>query len=426
MRCWTLGLVLALMLARVALMPLHAAEEELVAVMDLTPQGSRPEEALAVTNQLRTQLLKTGKFTLVDRSQMEAILDEQAFQQTGCTSEECAVQVGKILGVRKIVSGSVTKLSEQLWQVSLLMLDVESAKTLRAETETYEGSLVTVIRAGVPDLAARLAGAAAAAPPPPAPAPAQQQAAVAPTQPGTLWREPITGMEFVHVPGGEYEQGCHTQAGECDDDERPSRRVRLSPFWIGKTEVTQGQWSRVMGSNPSGFKNGDDYPVENVSWNDVQEFIQRLNSRTPEVRFRLPSEAEWEYACRAGGKPIEYGTQGGEISRRTVNYGKDVCCEGDASDGYLNTAPVGSFAGNGLGLHDMSGNVWEWVQDVYDRKAYQSGATSDPIYQGSGALRVLRGGGWSSRPRGVRCSVRGRYEPDDRSVNLGFRLAGTK
>jgi formylglycine-generating enzyme required for sulfatase activity len=398
-------------------MPLHAAEEELVAVMDLIPQGSRPEEALAVTNQLRTQLLKTGKFTLVDRSQMDEILKEQAFQQTGCTSEECAVQVGQILGVRKIVSGSVTKLSDQVWQVSLLMLDVESAKTLRAETETYEGSLVTVIRAGVPDLAARLAGvaAAAAAPPLAAPAPAQQQAAVAPTQPGTLWREPITGMEFVYVPGGEYEQGCGPWTSDCGEDEKPVRRVRLSPFWIGKTEVTQGQWRRVMGSNPSRFKTGDDYPVETVSWNDVQEFIRKLNSRTTEVKFRLPSEAEWEYACRAGGKPIAYGTQTGQLDGRLAKY--------DSTEG---TSAVGSYPANALGLHEMSGNVWEWVQDVYNDKAYQSGTTSDPIYQVSGAYRVLRGGGWFHGPRNVRCSLRLRLEPDLRLDDLGFRLAGTR
>jgi formylglycine-generating enzyme required for sulfatase activity len=415
MRSWTLGLVLALTLARAAPVPLRAAEAELVAVMDLIPQGSRPEEALAVTNQLRTQLLKTGKFTLVDRSQMDEILKEQAFQQTGCTSEECAVQVGQILGVRKIVSGSVTKLSDQVWQVSLLMLDVESAKTLRAETETYEGSLVTVIRAGVPDLAARLAGLETSVPSTTAPPPPPQQAAISAPQPGTLWREPITGMEFVHVPGGEYEQGCGYWTSDCDEDEQPVRRVRLSPFWIGKTEVTQGQWSRVMGSNPSRFKNGDDYPVENVSWNDVQEFIRKLNSRTTEVKFRLPSEAEWEYACRAGGKPIEYGTQTGRLDRSLANY----VLSGGAS-------AVGSYPANALGLHEMSGNVWEWVQDVYNDEAYQSGATSDPIYQGSGVYRVIRGGGWYYSPRYVRCSSRYRYGSVLGDDFLGFRLAGTR
>jgi formylglycine-generating enzyme required for sulfatase activity len=233
-------------------------------------------------------------------------------------------------------------------------------------------------------------------------------------------------MEFVYVPGGEFEQGCGHWTSDCEEDETPVRRVRLSPFWIGKTEVTQGQWKRVMGSNPAYFKTGDDYPVENVSWNDVQEFIRRLNSRATEVKFRLPSEAEWEYACRDAGKPVKYGTRSGELNRRAANYGPDRCCAGDASDGYLNTAPVASFAANGLGLFDMSGNVWEWVQDVYNAKAYQSGAASDPIYEGPGAGRVYRGGGWGYYPRVVRCSNRDYDAPAASIGDLGFRLLRTK
>jgi hypothetical protein len=212
-----------------------AGAKELIAVLDLSPQGARPEEAVALTEQLRAELLKTGQFTLVDRSQMDSILEEQAFQQAGCTSQECAVQVGRILGIRKIVSGRVTKISDQLWQVSVLLLDVESAETLRAETAVHEGGLAPLLRAEIPKLAAQLAMVERptagppqpqAAAPPPAPTalvqppavPAtptvpEQAAAVrtpalgAPPQVQT-WREPITGIEFVYVPGGEYEQGC--------------------------------------------------------------------------------------------------------------------------------------------------------------------------------------------------------------------------
>jgi formylglycine-generating enzyme required for sulfatase activity len=188
-----------------------------------------------------------------------------------------------------------------------------------------------------------------------------------------------------------------------------------------------------MGSNPSWSKNGDDYPVENVSWNDVQEFIRRLNSRATEVKFRLPSEAEWEYACRDAGKPVKY-AWGGEEPRpggpalgniADEQSGFDWRVKG-YNDGHARTSPVGSFPENGLGLFDMSGNVWEWVQDVYNDKAYQSGATSDPIYQGPGALRVARGGGWFNDPRYVRCSNRFMYGPGDRGDGLGFRLSRTK
>jgi formylglycine-generating enzyme required for sulfatase activity len=432
---------------------LHAADEELVAVMDLAPQAARPEEALAITNQLRTQLLKTGKFILVDRSQMAAILDEQAFQQAGCTSEECAVQVGKLLGVRKIISGSVTKLSEQLWQVSVLMLDVETAKTLRAETETYEGNLVTVIRAGVPDLAARLAGAAG---------PLPQQAAITVPQSGTAFRDPTTGMEFVYVPGGEYEQGCHPgNGGECDDDEKPARQVRLSPFWMAKTEVTVAQFRQFANDsgyrteaeqiggcyywtgeewkqessktwrNP-GFSQDDRHPVTCVSWNDAQAFIRWLAQKSGQS-YRLPAEAEWEYACRDAGKPVKYAWGDGEPRSGGPALG-NIADEQSGltwrvkgyNDGHARTSPVGSFPANGLGLSDMTGNVWEWVQDIYNDKAYHSGATTDPIYQGSGARRVLRGGGWDDFPRFVRCSDRVRLDPGIRYAYLGFRLARTK
>jgi formylglycine-generating enzyme required for sulfatase activity len=410
MRPLVLVLNLLTTLAFVSAVPLRAADEELVAVMDLVSQGARPEEAAAITNQLRTQLLKTGKFTLVDRSQIDAILKEQALQQTGCTSDECAVQVGKILGVRIIVSGNVTKLSDQVWQISVLMLDVESAKTLRAETETYEGSLVTVIRTGVPDLAARLAGIGA-------PAPAQQAAITGPQQ-DAYWRDPITGIEFVYVPGGEYEQGCGSWTSDCLDSEKPTRRVRLSAFWLGKTEATQGQWKKVMGKNPSNFKKGDDYPVEQVSWNEVQEFVTRLNTRSPGVSFRLPSEAQWEYACRGGGKALKHGTQTGDLNPSLAKYG--------SQDG---TVRVGTFAPNGLGLYDMAGNVREWTQDVYSDRTYSSDSSdvsSDPINAGSGLYRMVRGGSWSSEPRHLRCSNRRSDAPSNSGDYLGFRLARTK
>jgi hypothetical protein len=139
----------------------QASKKELIAVLDLDIQGATKEQGAALTDKLREELLKTGRFTLVDRSQLNAVLDEQALQQTGCTSQECAVQVGRVLGIRKIVTGKLTKVGENLWQVSTLMLDVETAETLRAESVLHEGSFVGLLTGGSAELAAKLSGVAA-------------------------------------------------------------------------------------------------------------------------------------------------------------------------------------------------------------------------------------------------------------------------
>lgn len=199
---------------------------------------------------------------------------------------------------------------------------------------------------------------------------------------------------------------------ECDDDEKVTRQVTLRPFWLGKTVVTQGQWKRLMGNNPSYSKQGDDYPVEQVSWDDAHEFIRRLSAQSGQ-QYRLPTEAEWEYACRSGGKAVIHGTNSGDLNRYSANYNQP---EGG-------TTPVTKYPPNGLGLYDMSGNVWQWVQDVYDENAYRSGSADNPINEGSGAGRVRRGGGWGNGPRLVRCSYRNGGTPSNRYDSLGFRLA---
>ena len=153
---------------------------------------------------------------------------------------------------------------------------------------------------------------------------------------------------------------------------------------------------------------GDNYPVENVSWNDAREFIRKLNARSS-AKFRLPSEAQWEYACRAGGKSVTVGTRSGGLKSSSARY--------YSRDG---TAPVGSYDPNALGLHDMSGNVYEWVQD--NRTSYGNVGTNNPIFEASGAYRVDRGGSWSHGPRHLRCSNRDSFTPSYRLYYLGFRL----
>jgi len=222
---------------------------------------------------------------------------------------------------------------------------------------------------------------------------------------GQTWRDPSTGMEFVHVPKGCYRMGSNSG----DDDEKPVHEVCVDGFWLGKYEVTQGQWRKVMGSNPSKFKHcGSNCPVENGSWNDVQNYIRKLNGKGG-AKFRLPTEAEWEYACSSGGKDEKY--SGSNSVGRVAWYGDN---SGDKAH------RVGTKSANGLGLHDMSGNVWEWVQDVYGN--YSSHSRNNPVNTEGGSRRVNRGGGWDGGARASRCADRYGRGPGYRPLDLGFRL----
>jgi formylglycine-generating enzyme required for sulfatase activity len=225
--------------------------------------------------------------------------------------------------------------------------------------------------------------------------------------------------EMVSIPVGNFMMGCaHGRDGSCQSDETPPHKVQLHGFELGKTEVTQGQWKAVMGSNPSSFKDcGDTCPVEQVSWDDAQTFISKLNAQTGKT-YRLPSEAEWEYAARAGSNSTY--PWGQEASHEYANY------EGvEGWDKWANTAPVGSFPANGFGLYDMIGNVWEWAQDSY-HSDYKGAPSDGSAWEGSRAdARVLRGGSWGSIPQVVRAAIRVGDDAAYRGSDCGFRLART-
>ena len=218
-------------------------------------------------------------------------------------------------------------------------------------------------------------------------------------------------FEMVYVEGGTFMMGATSEQGsDADADERPVHSVTLSSFHIGKYEVTQGLWREVMGSNPSYNPSGDDYPVENVSWEDCQEFIGKLNARTG-LTFRLPTEAEWEYAARGGRKSRGYKYSGsnsiGDVAWYSGNSGN-------------HTHPVGRKSPNELGLYDMSGNVWEWCQDWYGD--YTAEAQRNPTGPSSGGSRVLRGGSYWGVARFCRVSYRSFSAPGYRYGFNGLRL----
>lgn len=218
---------------------------------------------------------------------------------------------------------------------------------------------------------------------------------------GDIWIEPVTGMEFVWVPGGCFMMG--SQSGESC--EMPVHNVCLDGFLIGKYEVTQEQWIKIMGDNPSEFKNcGGNCPVESVSWYDCQAFIKKLGGK-----FSLPTEAQWEYAARSGGRNEIY--SGGKDIEQVAWYSKNAKTK---------TQQVGTKASNGLGIFDMSGNVWEWCQDW--RGSYLSNEVKNPTGPSAGSYRVIRGGACYGMPSWVRTTNRGRFYPEFRYLLTGFRL----
>ncbi len=228
-------------------------------------------------------------------------------------------------------------------------------------------------------------------------------------------------IEMVDIPAGSFEMGCDngfmgTEVGSrdksCEGSGKPVHMVNINTFSIARSEVSQGQWQAVMGNNPSKFKDcGDNCPVENVSWNDIQTFIQKLNAQTGKT-YRLPSEAEWEYACRAG-KDTNF--CGGNDVNAVAWY--------DGNSGNK-THPVGSKEANAWGVYDMSGNVEEWVQDGYHLE-YKGAPSDGSVWDSVMETHVLRGGVWSSEPKWVRAAYRVAGYSSQRDDNHGFRLART-
>lgn len=251
-------------------------------------------------------------------------------------------------------------------------------------------------------------------------------------RPIKTWTDPVTGMAFVWVPGGCYQMGCGSWAGNCDSDEEPVHEVCLDGFWMGKYEVTIGQYRKFLqdGGNSTGvdwkdedcplekggshalsgnkFGSSDNQPMIEVTWHGAKVFAAWLSGKTGK-HFRLPTEAQWEYACRSGGKPEKYAGGGsvGLVAWYSSNSGG-------------RTHEVGTKASNGLGIYDMSGNVWEWCRDWYGK--YGSSSQKNPTGLASGSSRVIRGGYWYDPAEVVRCGFRDSYYPGVTFNYLGFRL----
>lgn len=271
------------------------------------------------------------------------------------------------------------------------------------------------------------------------------------------WKEPLTEIEFVWMPPGCFQMGSPPSETGRDADEGPAHEVCVDGFWLAKTEVTVGQfqafvhktgyktdaeqegfswiydgeWVRKAGYTwkKTGFPQNDNHPVVNVSLNDAKAMVKWLTEQSGGT-FRLPTEAEWEYACRAGTTTIRFW---GDDPKEACKYANVADLDArskfpawtvhDCKDGYIFTAPAENYQANAFGLYDMLGNVWEWCEDTYDPRAYRSSRRSNPLQTGDDMSRVIRGASWYSRPEYDRCANRDYvHSPSRRGNDLGFRL----
>jgi len=246
----------------------------------------------------------------------------------------------------------------------------------------------------------------------------------------SIWKEPVTGMEFILIPKGSFLMGNH----ENDDKESSSEilhKVTISrDFWLARIEVTQKQWQLLMGNKeihpekPSPFHNANpQYPIVGVSYFDVQRYLKKLNELAQAYHFRLPSEAEWEYACRAGTTtPFSSGLN---LSDSLANFNNEIPSTYSTQGKYIgHPVPVGSYPSNPWGLHDMHGNVWEWISDWY--APYSPEQATNPQGPPSGKQKVIRGGSWYFGARNAKSSSRRTHEPGLWGFSIGFRIVCEK
>ena len=383
------------------------AQTKKVAILETVDKvGNVP---YGVCLQLRSNLTyaisNTPGYEGYDRVDMSSIMGEHNFQRTGMVSDEQIRRLGEMTGASSILVAEAAVYDPTHIIITAKILNVETAGVESAVPPQIASTTPTEMQNACVQLAAQLIGGSGGTYTP-----------VRPNLPQNNGANMITinvgnvSFEMVKVEAGSFIMGCTSEQGNCDSDERPYHRVTISSdYYMGKFEVTQELYEAVMGVNPSNFK-GFDRPVEMVRWNDAQEFCAEL-SRMTGRRFRLPTEAEWEYAARGGKKSTSAKFSGSSSVANVAWYT-------DNSGGQ--THPVGKLRPNELGLYDMSGNVWEWCQDWYG--SYGSNTQTDPQGPSSGQRRVLRGGSWFGKASNCRVANRNGNSPDYRYNSNGFRV----
>lgn len=372
----------------------------MVAVMPLSWQGVDSTSAMVVTDALADELLRTGAVRVMERSQMEKILKEQGFQKSGaCSGSECAVEIGRLLSINKIVVGTIGKLGSS-YTVTARAVDIGSGEIVGSARGQIKGEIDDVPASLLPGISRDLILAMS---PRTRLAPAAQPAAPAPsTVPAPLpARKIVAPTEMVTIPAGCYLKG--TEDGTRW--ERPVTNTCVASFRLDRTEVTQAQYTALTGINPSKFKScGEQCPVEYVSWDMASEYCRKLGKR-------LPTESEWEFAARAGTTgAYPWGTSKLEALNHVWNE----------TNSAKSPHPVGTRKANAWGLHDMLGNIREWCED--SKRPYDT-TSVNPFLRSRAEDRINRGGSWNDNLEDLAVYRRTWDSRDHEENEIGFRCA---
>jgi formylglycine-generating enzyme required for sulfatase activity len=380
---------------------LSAKDLPKIVVWDLIPRNIKHEYAHELTSILVSELAKWKTYEVYSQENVRTIAGWTAERmKLGCTDTQCLLALGQ-MDVAKLVSGSVGKIGET-YSISLGLFDTQNAKADHAVSEfcSSENELISLVQKAVHQLFSLVTGAEGA------PRKGEME---------RIYKNSI-GMEFQYIAAGKFIMGSLVNPMDSYGSEVPIHEVEISKsFYFGKYEVTQSQWLQIMGNNPSYFRNcGENCPVEQVTWNQAQEFLRRLNQKENTNKYRLPTEAEWEYACRAG-------------SRSTFGFGDDIQNLEEYGWYVKNSGgsvrPVGQKRPNAWGLYDLNGNVWEWCSDWFDAEYYGKSTPVNPPGPDAGYRRILRGGSWLNYPGYLRCATRYSYDPSQGFFTIGLRIA---
>ena len=387
--------------------------------------GVEGVELVSVRGEIRKALVNQAGYQAFSRTDIDQMMKEQKFQQSGMVSDDQRKRIGVMSGADYICVSTVSKGTAQYY-LEAYLIDVETGEITNPASQwgNLSGTQIANLGPLCQELAQELVGYAGSS------GSGGNTYSLRPggnnsASRGQDFTETAFGinMRMVYVEGGTFTMGCTGEQGsDCEGDESPNRVTTVGSYYIGMLEVTQSQWEKVMGTSVYQQRNkanpewpmrgvGADYPMYYVSWEEAKEFCTRLSRQTGR-NYSLPTEAEWEYAARGGNRNEGTKYSGGWSIDDVAWY---------SGNSNSSTHPCGTKRGNALGLYDMSGNVWEWCEDWYG-KQYLQYDNINPKGASSGSNRVLRGGSWYSYAKDCRVSNRSYTSPDFRYYGIGFRV----